>query len=410
MIGALHEMDPMLPTAEAGALRELALDVVRSSSALGGRLHPISRTAVVELLRRMNSYYSNLIEGHATHPVAIERAMRADFARDPRKRALQVEAAAHVEVQRLVDARLDREPELDVTTPEFLCWIHREFYARLPAELRVVRGDESPQSPRETLVVEPGALRDRPVQVGRHLPPLPDALPRFLVRFSEVYSPQRLGGLDAVVATGAAHHRLAWIHPFLDGNGRVTRLFTHAWLRRARLDGHGLWTASRGLARSRDRYFDALAAADQPRHGDLDGRGALSDRALAGFCRYFLELALDQIGFMGELLELDRLERRISGWIEQRASAREIRSEAAHLLREVLLRGEVARGEAGRVTGLPERTARVIVRQLVDEGLLTSATPKSALRLALPSHAVAYWFPRLYPEGVEEGLKSGRES
>ncbi len=43
----------------------------------------------------MNCYYSNLIEGHDTHPVDIERALRHDYSDDPRTRNLQLEAAAH---------------------------------------------------------------------------------------------------------------------------------------------------------------------------------------------------------------------------------------------------------------------------------------------------------------------------
>jgi Fic family protein len=397
-------MLPMLPTVGLGELTELALEVIRRSSALGAQLHPLTRATVVELLRKMNSYYSNLIEGHATHPIAIEQALKADYSIEPRKRALQVESAAHIEVQRLIEGRLDAEPELNVTTPEFLCWIHREFYSRVPDELREVHGEGQP------VWLDPGELRNRPVQVGRHVPPLPDALPKFLHRFSEAYSPLRWEGSTQVIATGASHHRLAWIHPFLDGNGRVTRLFTDAWLRKARIDGHGLWTVTRGLARHKERYFASLESGDQPRRGDLDGRGALSDEALSGFCRFFLETALDQIDFMSGLLELDQLQKRIAGWVEQRASVKELRPESVHLLREVLLRGEVARGEAARITGLPERTARLVVRQLVDEQLVSSKTEKSALRLGLPVRAVGYWLPRLYPEGVEEGLKAGRET
>jgi Fic family protein len=91
----------------------------------------------------------------------------------------------------------------------------------------------------------------------------------------------------------AAHHRLAWIHPFGDGNGRVVRLHSHALLIRHGLAGHGLWTLSRGLARQRQRYYAALEAADRGRRNDLDGRGNLSDAALADFCVFFLDLPVE---------------------------------------------------------------------------------------------------------------------
>ncbi len=51
----------------------------------------------------MNCYYSNLIEGHDTHPVDIERALKNDYSRDTHKRDLQYEAKAHVTVQEWID-------------------------------------------------------------------------------------------------------------------------------------------------------------------------------------------------------------------------------------------------------------------------------------------------------------------
>ena len=81
----------------------------------------------------------------------------------------------------------------------------------------------------------------------------------------------------------AAHHRLNYIHPFPDGNGRVSRLMSHAMALKAGIGAHGLWSVSRGLARGLDsgrEYKTWMDRADTPRQGDLDGRGNLSRRAL----------------------------------------------------------------------------------------------------------------------------------
>ena len=51
----------------------------------------------------MNCYYSNLIEGHDTHPVELERALKNDYSQDQKKRDLQIEAKAHIEVQEWMD-------------------------------------------------------------------------------------------------------------------------------------------------------------------------------------------------------------------------------------------------------------------------------------------------------------------
>jgi Fic family protein len=391
-------MEPMFPSVQDSNLTDLAVEVIRQSAALSTTLHTVTRRGVVEVVRSMNSYYSNLIEGHNTHPIDIERALAMDYSRDPAKRALQMESAAHVEVQRLIEHRLAGEPDTQICAPDFLSWVHREFYARLPDEFRHV---QTPNG--ESKIVVPGELRQDEVTVGRHIAPATSALPELLTRFHTMYGNPRLSAVEKVVAAAASHHRLAWIHPFLDGNGRVTRLFTHAYLVKARVDGHGMWTVSRGLARNRNAYLAALAGADEHRQGDLDGRGNLSNKGLLNFCIFFLQTALDQIGFMADLLDLDGMQRRIAGYVDRQASLGELQPEAGYLLREALLRGEVPRGEASRITGRPERTARRILKDLLEKHLLAAETEKGPVRLSFPARVAGYYFPRLYPEGVEMG-------
>ncbi len=381
------QMEPMLSVQGAGPLSDLAVEVIRRSASLGASLHPITRGAVSALLRQMNSYYSNLIEGHYTRPVDIERALKAEYTADPAKRALQLEHRAHVEVQQEIEQRLVAEPDLDICGSEFLSWIHARFYERLPEELRVVHHEHLGPLP-----VIGGQMRDRDVEVGRHLPPVHDALPAFMERFTRAYSPKRVSKLTRVIAAAASHHRLAWIHPFLDGNGRVARLFTHAYLIRAQVDAEGLWSVARGFARQREGYLAALAGADAPGN----------DEGLHRFCDFFLTTALDQIEFMASLLDLDNLQMRVLAYAQRQVLLKQLKPGAGLLLRDVLLRGEVERGEAARITGMSTSGAREILRQLLDEGLLMSGSPKGPVRLGLPVRAVGYFFPRLYPEGTEE--------
>ncbi len=390
------QMEPMFPSGQDSSLTDLAVEVIRQSAALSATLHPTSQQAIVELVRSMNSYYSNLIEGHNTHPVDIERALAKDYFLDPAKRALQIESAAHVEVQRLIEVQLAESVHTDICTPDFLCWVHREFYERLPDEFRHIKTPEG-----EVKVVRPGELRQDEVAVGLHLAPGFRSLQNFLMHFHASYESPRLSAVQKVIAAAASHHRLAWIHPFLDGNGRVTRLFSHAYLVKARIDGHGMWTVSRGMARNRDRYLATLAGADSHRQGDMDGRGNLSNKGLSSFCTFYLEMALDQIGFMSTLLNFDGLQKRIMGYVDRQTALGELQPESGYLLREILLRGEVPRGEAARITGKAERTARRILKDLLDKKLLRSETEKGPVRLSFPTRAVGYFFPRLYPEGVE---------
>ena len=303
-------MEPLLPQ-RWEALEEQAVGVIRGAAALGAGLHPITRRGVAALLRNMNSYYSNLIEGHHTHPADIERALRNDYVDDPRRRALQHLNAAHVQTEQAMQQRLAAEPQLEVTNAEFLRWIHQQLYSRIPEELLLGRG-----APRATGAVVGGTLREREVEVGRHWRRPGRRFPTFLTRFSQVYPPAGFGTVRQVVVAAAAHHRLAWIHPFLDGNGRVARLFTQAYLSRAGSDSGGLWSMARGMARRRDRYMEALAVADSPRSDDLDGRGNLSLHGLEQFCSFFLVTARDQIRFIADLLDLDGLLKRIATFVD----------------------------------------------------------------------------------------------
>jgi len=395
------QMEPLLPTVSSSILSDLAVDVIQKSSSLGSLVHPKTRLAIVELVRSMNSYYSNLIEGHNTLPTDIEKALSREYSADPAKRALQMESTAHIEVQKLIEALLHDDPSLNICQGEFLCRVHKEFYDRLPDEFREVRTKDG----EKVKTVYPGQFRDDDVEVGAHVPPLAKALPDFMTRFSSTYGKVTLSKIDRVVCAAASHHRLAWIHPFLDGNGRVTRLFTHAFFIKAHIDGHGMWTVSRGLARNRDAYLAKLAGADRPRQGDLDGRGNLSNKGLLDFCAFFLSTALDQISFMSDLLAFDDLQKRIDGYVQRQVTLGKLHPTSSYLLQEAFLRGEIQRGEAARITGLSTRGAHDIFKKLLKNGLLVSRSERGPLRLAFPAKAVGYYFPRLYPEGVEIQLE-----
>jgi len=386
-------MEPMLPPDGARKLEDLAIDLATKASGLASQLPQAVRRGMGDLVRSMNCYYSNLIEGHDTHPRDIDRALaRSDYSADSEKRALQMEAVAHIEVQRLIDRREDLQAE--PTSAEYITWLHREFCRRLPDELLWV---ENPDSG-ERLPVVAGALRRGWVQVGRHIPPSADELPRFLKRLADAYEMQKLSRVRRIVALGAAHHRLLWIHPFYDGNGRVARLMSHASLLRCGV-GSSLWSVARGLARNVQDYKTLLMAADAQRHGDLDGRGTLSTKALTAFCEFFLAVCIDQVEFMAALLEPGDLLRRMRLQVEEDVQAGRLPKGSFRMLREALLSGEVPRGRAGEITGYGERMARNVVSDLLKKGYLKSAGPRAPLVLAFPMDAVERWFPRLYPAG-----------
>jgi Fic family protein len=199
-----------------------------------------------------------------------------------------------------------------------------------------------------------------------------------------------------VIVTACAHQRLAWIHPFMDGNGRAVRLQTHCALWPI---SEGLWSVNRGLARRRDDYYARLADADEPRRGDLDGRGNLSEEGLRRWAQFFLESADDQVSFMSSLLDLNNMKRRIEALVTFRSTQdKAIRLEAVLPLFHLFAAGPMSRGEFQQMTGLGERVARSLLSRLIATGLVSSDGPYAAVRFGMPLDALQFLFPGLYPE------------
>lgn len=374
-------------------LTDLALELAQKSAGFKRSLPKTLLGSLADLVRSMNCYYSNLIEGHDTHPIDIERALKNDYSNDARKRDLQLEALAHIAVQQWIDnGGLGNSNGVSTTA---LCEIHKRFCELLPDELTWV---EDPVT-KERLKVIPGQTRRRDVQVGRHVAISPGALPRFLERFELVYG--RLGKTEGVLAAAAAHHRFLWMHPFLDGNGRVARLMSHAQLSTL-LETGAVWSVARGLARNVQTYKQLLANCDLPRRNDLDGRGSLSEEALGEFTEFFLNVCIDQVNFMETLMQPDRLRARMLLWVEEEVRVGELPPKAGLVLEAILYRGELPRGETDALLGTGERQARRIVAALLDKGVLVSESTRAPLRLAFPSALAARWMPGLFPEKPSE--------
>src|SRR5947207_1397017 len=385
------EMEPLLigeTSRFRGSLTDFAVELAQKAAAFRRSLPESLLKSLADLVRSMNCYYSNLIEGHYTHPIDIERALKNDYSKDARKRDLQLEAKAHVAVQKWIDEGGLKERAV---TTEGIREIHRRFCAELPEALLWVEDPEG----KERVRVVPGELRTRDVKVGGHVAISPGAVPRFLKRFEDVY--RRLGKTDSILAAAPAHHRLVWIHPFVDGNGRVARLMSHAALLEA-LDTGAVWSVARGLARNVDAYKAHLAACDQTRRNDLDGRGHLSEENLAEFTRFFLTTCIDQVAFMEGLMCPDQLRARILLWAEEEIRLNKLPPKSGAVLEALLYRGELPRGDAATIVGTGDRQARRVVSALLEHGVLTSESTRAPLRLAFPATLASRWMPGLFPE------------
>ena len=102
-------------------------ELLTATSALGSRLRVKTAVNLAGLIRTMNCYYSNLIEGHNTRPGDIERALAGDFDTDKNRRNLQIATAAHIRVQTKIDSLFANDKLPDPASAEFIRWLYKEF-------------------------------------------------------------------------------------------------------------------------------------------------------------------------------------------------------------------------------------------------------------------------------------------
>lgn len=393
------QFHPLLPDERAtGPLLERAAALVTESLRLESAARGM-RAALAPLLRGMNSYYSNKIEGQHTRPGDIERALHQQFDADAKQARKQRLAVVHIEAEAALESALP-EDRAALYAAEFVQRIHAERYRRLPEDERV-SDDGAP--------VRPGQWRTSRVSAGRHLAPDPAEIPALLAEWQRAYA--RLPGLEhAIVGACCSLHRLLWVHPFLDGNGRAARLHTHLVLTALQLT-HGVWSPLRGMARDQQGYYARLNNADLPRRNDLDGRGPLSREELVAFAGWMLDMCLDQARFMRDLVGLEGFKERLADllrWLgthpwQVGSEASAVKLEVLEALHYVSITGPLERSRFIAMTGLPPRTGRRVLSTLLDVGLLLSDSPRAPVRFAVPLRSLRFLFPRLWPEAEAEG-------
>jgi Fic family protein len=384
-------MLPVLPSRTTPELEDLILRVTAASAALGKGIHPLILNEISRLMVKVNSYYTNSMEGNPSKLKDIDAALNKKLDKDKTKRNFQLEHVAHIEVQNEMVERLRKEPALSICSEEFVCWLHARFFDRLPAELRFAKTESG-----ELVPVEPGRLRDRGVSVGRHeAPATKKEIEGYLAEFERLLSPEKINGPRKLLGMASSHHRFLWVHPFPEGNGRVARLLTTAYGLRIGVGDNALWTVARAFARNREEYDAQLARADRPRRNNLDGRGPLSEEDLTAFCIYFLRCCEDQIAFMNEMLQLGELSRRYHRFVDALVSEKKISKAGAKVMARLLFQGEIPRGQVLEIGGVKQRRGTQIVKELLDALVVRSETAYGPLRLNISSDMAAVLFPQL---------------
>lgn len=399
---APHQFEPLMPEASKLApLLERASDLTKAATALGAASDGAAQLELRALLRSMNSYYTNRIEGEHTRPSDIERALQQDFSANADLARKQRLAVAHIRTEQSCEDEIERrvamlgdEGARGLYSSDALTWLHEALFSDLPADdLKLSDGS----------LMVPGQIRRKAVAVGRHEAPTPKSLAAFIARWAQTYTRVRRGEAS-IVALAASHHRLAWMHPFLDGNGRVARLHTHLLLHAWGFT-NGLWSPLRGFARTEEHYKALLQAADEHRRGDLDGRGNLTQAGLIDWISYALDVCIDQVEFMTQQLDINGMRDRIEAALAFEASAVKsgVRPEALIPLHYLFAtQAELGRAEFKAMTGLGERVATETLSSLVRRGFLASDSAYGKLRFAVPRHALRFYFPALWPEAEQD--------
>ena len=149
-----------------------------------------------------------------------------------------------------------------------------------------------------------GAYRPANVRIANssHCPPESNLVPVYMEELFSVLRDDASFQFD-LIKVALAHHRLVWIHPFNNGNGRTVRLFTYALLLHYKF---GVDIADRIVnptaifCSDRDRYYQMLSEADS---GEED--------KLLAWCEYVLSGLKVEIEKVKRLCDYDYVQRRI---------------------------------------------------------------------------------------------------
>ena len=377
------------------SLLQLAEEVSLQSATLTGGHTKQTLNAIRELLRITNSYYSNRIESEGTHPIDIEKAMQENYTQDKKKRELQKLSLAHIQTQKFLEFQTAKESNTIIST-DFICKLHEHFYTQDGLEPFLQIDTD--------VTMQPGKLREKNVAVDNYIAPPAQEIASLMQTYQREY--QRLGKntTQAMQLLNAlcAHHRLLWIHPFLDGNGRISRLFLDAMLYDMKLQGYGLWNISRGLAREIKNYQSELKYADMIRQGAKDGKGNLSLMGLHSYLKFMLQTALDQINYMQHSLNLTTLSSRMQIFIQNSQQGmynqKALPKHTQPLFNHLLIHGEAKRGEVKEIIGKQKTVATQLIKELLEMNYLESDSPKGAIRLKFNTFFASKLIPELIPE------------
>jgi len=372
-------------------LPDLLLEFFKESTALGRSLQKETRRRISDIIQRVSCYHAHLIAGHHIKPMDIEMAARKEFSDNPSNRSLQEWSYSYIHIQKQIDIRLLTESSLNISSIKYLEWIHKVFYSLIPDEFLRIKNRNNHQLTR----IIPGKLPEYDDEDKNSR--------NYLLKeeFSDLYNPENVSGDQRLHAAVASHSRLHFLFPIQEVTDIISQFYTVSFFKLAGLDALGLFSLTRMIARNQDEYRGTLNLAAK----SASAKNKYKDFGLREFCRFFVSSCINEIRFMKELTDPERLQKRIIGYVHLRSRGMltdgdPLREEAKYILTGAMLRGSLPRGEAKRITGLGERTARSLLSRLLEEKLLVSENHKAPVKFNIPPKAIGYYLPDLYPESM----------
>lgn len=398
---------PYLSADKLGEHQDKLVDLYRADSALSQTAPDSIKPSMKWLVLLVNSFYSNKIEGNSTQPNDFLLAQEIDSSAPNKKPTGEiVELLAHIKAQ--INIQNTPTTTANICKEQFIRSIHRALYKSLSEEHLIVKntdGSKASNKDEKLVLVKPGDYRIHTVKVGSHVPPKTAEIKAYMNWIENMFNLEKIHGRNQLIASAALHHRLAWIHPFQDGNGRAIRLLTDCYLRHSKLSGSTLWSLTRGFALNRKKYYKSLAEADKPRQGATDGRGVLSDSGLLFFTKFFIDTALEQIQFFSNLIEPKQIGNRVTQYFESRPQHKlpithgnertppNILAKNIYLL--LLEKGAMSQPAIGQHLGKKEQTLSPLIRQMNSEGLI-SAEPEQDIKLNISANSIPFLFPGIW--------------
>jgi len=284
-IGLFEPLNVSESSTYQAVLSRLAGELLDCSHSLKMLASPHDEDKLSEKALIDEIHFSNLIEGEEIAIEDIRTRLSGELDAASSLNSSQILAANHIKAA----AWADNQPSTqNLLTESSVLAVH----------LRLFQDTAEYHNSIDRFI--PGNFRQEDVIVGEHIPISPSAIPRFIQRLSEAY--KRGTPKEKILHVAYAHHRFVWVHPFVDGNGRVARFLTKKMLENA-VPAARYWSLSKELYTHKQNYLRHLASCDKPRQGDRDGRGNLSEAALAEFTEFVLKLCIGKTRETIEKLE-----------------------------------------------------------------------------------------------------------